>query len=259
MKINKFVAIGDSFTEGVGDFVPGFPNGVRGWADMVAAALAKHNPNFQYANLAVRGYLLEQIIAQQVPQVLEMQPDLVSFCAGGNNLIRPKVEVDKLVSKIETVLDKFLANQIKVLVWTAADAPKQPIFRHLRGRFALFNELLREMLATKKSGIILIDYWRMREYSNPNLWDEDRLHLSTLGHEVMAKAVLTALGQPPDENINIPPAPVLSSTAVRKENLRWYKEFLFPWVKRRIEGTSSGDDIKPKYPVLAPVTFLNQG
>src|SRR5918993_3108352 len=85
----RFVAIGDSFTEGVGDPEPASPNGVRGWADRVAEVLSQQVDDFAYANLAVRGKLIAQIAAGQVEAALELKPDLISFAAGGNDVIRP--------------------------------------------------------------------------------------------------------------------------------------------------------------------------
>ncbi len=41
MKFERYVALGDSFTEGVGDPDPARPNGLRGWADLVAEELAR--------------------------------------------------------------------------------------------------------------------------------------------------------------------------------------------------------------------------
>ena len=61
--IDAFVAIGDSFTEGLNDPAPG--GGFRGWADLVAGALAAQRPGFRYANLAIRGKLLGQVVAEQ--------------------------------------------------------------------------------------------------------------------------------------------------------------------------------------------------
>ncbi|GAA2905465.1 hypothetical protein GCM10020220_113400 [Nonomuraea rubra] len=77
----SFVALGDSFTEGLND--PGPDGHYRGWADRVAERLAADDPSFRYANLAVRGKLLDQIVAEQVPLAVDMAPDLISFCAGG--------------------------------------------------------------------------------------------------------------------------------------------------------------------------------
>src|SRR5262249_12816783 len=60
MAWQSFVAVGDSFTEGIDDPHP--ETGVfRGWADLVAERLAVGEPTFRYANLAVRGRLFDRI------------------------------------------------------------------------------------------------------------------------------------------------------------------------------------------------------
>src|SRR5688572_9822112 len=90
----SFVAVGDSFTEGMDDpYEDG--RGYRGWADLVAGRLAQErkaaageDAGFRYANLAVRGRLFPQVVGDQVPTALEMEPDLVSFAAGGNDALR---------------------------------------------------------------------------------------------------------------------------------------------------------------------------
>src|SRR5258705_540313 len=84
--IDTFVAIGDSFTEGLNDPAPG--GGFRGWADLVAGALSAQRPGtltFRYANLAIRGKLLGQVVTEQVPRAVELAPDLVSLAAGGEH------------------------------------------------------------------------------------------------------------------------------------------------------------------------------
>ena len=60
----------------------------RGWADLVAIRLAEDTPDFRYANLAIRGRLFDNIVEEQVPPTLRMQPDLISFAAGGNDALR---------------------------------------------------------------------------------------------------------------------------------------------------------------------------
>src|SRR5690554_5488949 len=85
----RYVALGDSFTEGIGDPEPGSPGGHRGWADRVAEVLSAKTDDFAYANLAVRGRLLQQILDEQVEPALALRPDLVSISAGGNDIIRP--------------------------------------------------------------------------------------------------------------------------------------------------------------------------
>src|ERR1035438_6794190 len=71
--ISSYVAIGDSFTEGLHD--PGPDGQYLGWADRVAAALARRQPGFRYANLAIRGKLLGQVIDEQLPRAIEMRSE----------------------------------------------------------------------------------------------------------------------------------------------------------------------------------------
>ena len=87
MRWRSYVAVGDSFTEGLDD---PYPDGsFRGWADLVAARLAAEAPDgLGYANLAVRGRLFPEVIVEQVPVALAMKPDLISFAAGGNDVLR---------------------------------------------------------------------------------------------------------------------------------------------------------------------------
>ena len=96
--IGSFVALGDSFTEGLNDPYPS--GGYRGWADRVAAVLAAQAPGFGYANLAISGKVLGQVIAEQVPRAAELAPDLVSLAAGGNDILRG-ADVDALASRFE--------------------------------------------------------------------------------------------------------------------------------------------------------------
>ena len=93
---HRYVALGDSFTEGVGDPDPARPNGVRGWADRVAEVLATRTDDFGYANLAIRGRTLRPILAEQIEPALALRPDLVTIYAGGNDLIRPRIDIDAL-------------------------------------------------------------------------------------------------------------------------------------------------------------------
>jgi lysophospholipase L1-like esterase len=85
MSYASMVALGDSFTEGLEDEGP--DGRYRGWADLVAGELATRNPEFRYANLAVRGRRLARIRDEQVPRALAMQPDLVTLSGGGNDII----------------------------------------------------------------------------------------------------------------------------------------------------------------------------
>src|SRR5699024_255934 len=189
----RYVALGDSFTEGVGDPDPARANGLRGWADRMAEELARlAGGDFAYANLAVRGRLLDQVLDEQLEAALALGPDLVTIYAGGNDLMRPSADIDGLIDRYEAALARLTGSGARVLVFTAYDAGWAPVFRRLRGRTAIYNELLRA--AVDRTGATLVDYWRMPGFDDVRMWDTDRLHMSDLGHARMAAEVLDVLG-----------------------------------------------------------------
>lgn len=252
---HRYVALGDSFTEGVGDPDPTRPNGVRGWADRVAEVLASRSADFGYANLAIRGRKLPQILAEQVERAFALRPDLVTIYAGGNDILRPKVDIDALVVDYATAIGRLRNAGAHLVLFTGFDLGFAPVFRHLRGRVAVYNELVREV--ADDHGATVVDFWRMREFRDPRLWDVDRMHLSAAGHERMAHAVLGALGIEPDRHVaDLAHTPRLSRKEQRAEDLAWARTHLAPWVKRRLQGTSSGDGVSPKHPELTRVRGL---
>lgn len=98
---HRLVALGDSFTEGIGDPEPLSEGGLRGWADRVAEELSANQQDFAYANLAVRGLMLQQILDQQLAPALALKPDLVTLSAGGNDIVFRRSDPDRLAEKID--------------------------------------------------------------------------------------------------------------------------------------------------------------
>lgn len=252
MRFTTYVALGDSFTEGVGDPDPTRPNGVRGWADRVAEVLAAHDPRFRYANLAIRGRKMHAVLAEQVEPALALQPDLVSIYAGGNDILRPVVDIDGIVDSYRAALTRLHEAGSHVVLFTGFDLGWAPMFGRLRGRVAIYNELVRELADDLDA--TLVDFWRMREYRDPRYWDVDRMHMSTLGHRRMAIAVLDALDLAHELVHETLPEPEPMPRAERREaDLAWAKAHMAPWVHRRLTGRSSGDGLAPRYPELTRV------
>jgi lysophospholipase L1-like esterase len=171
--IDTFVAIGDSFTEGLND--PDPAGGFRGWADRVAAALSAQRPGFRYANLAIRGKLLGQVVAEQVSRAVELAPDLVSLAAGGNDILRGS-DVDALAGQFESAVAKLQAAGCRVLIFTGFDPRMFPVIRLLRGRIAAYDMHLRGI--ADSYGCDLVDLWSMRALKDTRSWSPDRLHLT---------------------------------------------------------------------------------
>jgi lysophospholipase L1-like esterase len=252
VSFHRYVAIGDSFTEGVGDPDADRPNGLRGWADRVAEVLGRGRTDFGYANLAIRGRKLTAILDEQLDPALALDPDLVTVYAGANDILRPKVDIDGLLDRYDTALGRLAATGARLVVFTAFDPGGSAIYRPLRGRFALYNELLRA--SAHGHGATIVDFWAMREYRDWGYWDADRMHLGPAGHQRMAIEVLDTLGVPHDlQPVPRADRPALSRAEQRREHLAWFRGAALPWVHRRLTGRSSGDGLDPKRPTLAPI------
>jgi lysophospholipase L1-like esterase len=248
--IGSFVALGDSFTEGLNDARP--DGGFLGWADRTAAALAAQVPGFRYANLAVRGKLVHDVLDQQIGPAIAMSPDLVSVAAGGNDILR-RADVDKLAAMFDSGVAELRAAGCRVMIFTGFDPRAFPVIRMLRGQIAAYNMHLRAI--ADERGCDLVDLWSMRVLCDPRAWSEDRLHLTPDSHRRVAMRVCEVLGVRMQGDWRAPfPAAIRQPwLAARRADARWAREYMLPWVNRRLRHTSSGDDVLPKRPELLPV------
>jgi lysophospholipase L1-like esterase len=284
----SFVALGDSFTEGIGDMagapgdlaegigdvgwapgsfagpaegVPADGIGPGGWADRFADRLAEVRPGLCYANLAVRGKLLREVGAEQVPRAIAMRPDLVSLAAGGNDLLRWRADPDLLGQIIDDQVRKLTEAGCGVLLFAGFDPGTFPLIRLIRRRAAIFNAHIR--VAARRHGCSLVDLWSMRILRDPREWCADRLHLSPDGHRRVALRACEVMGVTVDEDWRDPlPAEPVPAAALaragqlltaRRQDGRWAREHGAPWVSRRLRGVSSGDGALAKRPELLPL------
>ncbi len=251
----RYVAIGDSFTEGLSDLDPSSPGGYVGWADRLAHHLdaiaeAEHLP-FGYANLAVRGRKLDDVVGPQLDEALRLTPDLVSMVGGGNDLLRPTVDLDGLATRIEQAAVRVRQTGADVLLATPTDTRDAGLFKALRGRHAVHTANL--FTIAQRHGCHVLNLWGMESLRDWRMWAEDRIHLTGEGHRRVALAALAALGHTTDLadwSAPLPPA----DRAARREELRahaeWARVHAAPWVQRRMRGESSGDDVVAKRPRL---------
>ncbi len=245
----RFVALGDSFTEGVGDASGSRPHGVRGWADRVAEQLILADPAAGYANLAIRGRKLRQILDEQVDAALALEPTLVTIYGGGNDILRPRVDIDALLATYDDGVARLRQAGVKVVMFTGFDASASAVFGKTRGRTAIYNELVREI--ADKHGADIVDYWRMREFRDWRYWDTDRLHMSTAGHTLMARRVLDVMRA--SHRIDVPgleTRPALNRLQQLRADAQWAREYVGPWIGRRLRGVSSGDSLSPRFPEI---------
>jgi lysophospholipase L1-like esterase len=256
----RYVALGDSFTEGLWDPDPADPTTLRGWADRMAYRLsadrqARGEAPLEYANLAVRGLTLPTITEEQVPRALELGPDLVSLVGGGNDMMRPAVDVDGLAARLEENVAQLRAAGIDVLLATGMDTADSPLLRALRGRIAVFNAHVWSI--ARRHGAFVLDVWGMRSLRDWRMWDADRIHLTPRGHARVAQAALVALGQRPDDpawDEPLPPLPEPPRAVRVRSDLEWLRVHVYPWAARGLLGRPAWTDPRAKLPDLVPLT-----
>ncbi|RLK52977.1 GDSL-type esterase/lipase family protein [Microbacterium telephonicum] len=243
----RYVALGDSISEGLCD-TSRMPAGTfRGWADRLAQLLAPAavSPRgFRYANLAVRSRRVRHVLHEQLPHCLALRPDLVSVLIGANDLVGGRVAIDALTADVEQIVRRLRDAGCDVLLATTF-LPERRLARVLARRFARFNARLRAVAA--QTGAIVLDLEAEPELRRPELWAADKVHLRSAGHRFVAYRAAAALGVPDagalaglDEAFHLDEDPPETGT--------WLRVHALPWMWRRLRGRTAGDGVTAKYP-----------
>lgn len=247
---SSLVALGDSFTEGMSDRLP--DGTYRGWADLLAGRMAATAPGFRYANLAVRGKLIRQIVDEQVGVAAAMGADVITLVGGLNDTLRPKCDMVQVRDLLTEAVER-LAPHCKQLVLMRSPGRQGPVLERFRPRmealFACVDDL------AERHGALVVDLYGAPSLADPRMWDVDRLHLTADGHRRVAEAVWQTLGYAPqDPAWHLPPEATLPPrwAARRVADARFARQHLLPWIGRRLTGRSSGDGLPPKRPDLLP-------
>lgn len=247
-----FVAIGDSFTEGVGDWDPRLPNGVRGWADRVAKQLSKADPSWRYANLAIRSRRLGHIVEEQIEPALAMKPDIISFYAGGNDILELRKDMNRLLDDYTRAVERLAESGARVLLFTGFDVPLHPVLEPFKRRNWTFNEHVRRLARENPETIELVDYWTWEVYYDRRMWDTDKLHMNRAGHRYMAIQILNQLGVRHQLEFEpFGPRERLGPVQLASREVEWLRQWVLPMFGRRLRGITLGDALEPRWP--API------
>lgn len=262
----RYVALGDSITEGLCDAPPARgaqhpePAGAWiGWADRLAAILdgdarlAGHP--FEFANLAVRGRRIADVVDGQVPHALRLSPDLVSVMVGGNDLMSPAADPDALASRLDSGIRSLREAGATVLLANLFDPQFAFFLKPFRGRAAVFNANIWSIARDHRA--IVLDVWGVREFRESSMWASDRVHLSARGHRLLAAHAAHTLGVPyaeiaattAGEAAADQPVPPPEEIPLRT----WLRVYAIPWAARRMRRISAGDGMDAKQPVPLPV------
>jgi lysophospholipase L1-like esterase len=249
--VERFVAVGDSTTEGVGDELPtGEP---QGWADRFATALALRQGGLRYANLAIRGRRTAEIRAEQAAAAVALQPDLITAVVGVNDLVAAQFDSASFEHEVDQLFATLCSGGARVLSATLPDlAGLVPLPRRmldqLRRRHGQVNGVLRARAGER--GVLLLELDSIVDAVDRRVWRPDRLHPNPVGHALLAQGMLQLLdGQPVavsarsyDGYGSLPYA-----RAGMVWSAAWAGRYLVPRTVRRLRGRSSGDGRTPKF------------
>ena len=262
MVFERFIALGDSYTEGMSDEKK-YGN-YRGWADRTADVMAVSYADFTYANLAVRGKLVRQVVDEQIEAAIAQvtgPKTLLSFHAGANDVIRPNYQADLVLPLYADAVRRLAASGATILLFTVLERTGNTgkAAKMWETRFREFNRNVRAV--AEEVGAIIADANEEPAFSDRRFLAFDRLHLNSMGHDRVAQAVLELLDLPFDKNWREPLPPAKDQPVVFRAWITsmWFITFALPWMWRRARGKSSGDGRSCKYPIAIhwPLSHLD--
>lgn len=250
---SRYVALGDSQTEGLWDGDD--EAGLFGFADRLAVMLSADNPDLRYANLAIRGNQIRDVLVDQLPRALSMSPDLLTVCIGMNDVTRPGPGFDGALGRLDELHRRLARSGATVVTTTFPDVARiLPIGRVLSARVQRINAEIRA--AADRHGFALVDLYHAPSMSQPDTWSSDRVHGSVQGHILFAAAAAEALGLSGSSHDWAGADPAAAPPSMRaqlRSQLLWTQNMLMPWLWRHVRGRSSGGGRCPRRPELVPV------
>jgi len=258
----RYVALGDSLTEGLCDDSRQAPGELRGWADRLSMLLVgSGSPEFgatpkrlRYANLAVRSRTVADLLERQIPHALALRADLVTVLIGANDLALSGRHPDRIADRIREGIVRLRAAGADVLIVTPFVAP-WPLLRILSRRTVRLAAELRRVAT--ETDAMLLDFTRDPDRIDERMWAADRVHLSSYGHRVLSYRAAAALGVPAAGELGALDAlmhdDAPEARISRISTPAWLWTHVRPWAGRRVRGRTAGDGRAPKHSVLVEV------
>lgn len=243
-----YVALGDSLTEGLGDFDFEISRFGCGWADrlgeLMARAAHEAGEGFKFANLALRGSSMMQILTAQLEDALKLNPDVVTIMAGANDFMRSKKTHPELRALLRGAIERLHQQGTHVVVANTVNPVHLNIFRPLAHKARAMSDLIESVAAEYQ--VPVLNIFEIQEFKHLELWCQDLVHFSGYGHIKIANkaAALLGLEHGFDElEISQMQGPERGFGAT----CRWLVRDVLPFMIRRIKRTSSGDGLEPKH------------
>ncbi|MFE2108526.1 SGNH/GDSL hydrolase family protein [Kitasatospora sp. NPDC059463] len=183
----RFVALGDSLTEGIGDPIA---DGWRGWAALLARSLAPPQAGVEFTNLARSGALTTDLTTEQLPAAIALRPQFAAVVAGGNDTLRSGFDVGRTTTALDTVLGRLIGSGAVVLTACLPDPGAllrlpRPLARPLARRMRAVNTVVHALSARHRA--VHLHIAELPWTAQRRLLSVDRLHPSAEGHHLIAR------------------------------------------------------------------------
>ena len=192
----RFVVLGDSIAEGVGDPVEGYSN--QGFADRVAAELSRQRPGLVYLNLGARSLRAAQVRAAQVGPALAFEADLALVACGGNDALRPGFDPDAVDREIAAIISALRAGGSDVMTIGLVVMADYPAFPQWYRRVAVQRMRLLARHTNALAAALATIHADLSEHPLGELPQEllsrDGLHANARSHAICAAEAIRRLG-----------------------------------------------------------------
>lgn len=260
----RYVALGDSLTEGLCDDSRQEHGQVRGWADRLSMLLIRNDARagtdgdgtrrLRYANLAVRSRTVADVIERQIPHAIALRADLVTVLIGANDLAKSGRHPERIADRLRAGILRLKQSGADVLIVTPFVAP-WPLLRLLNRRTIRLAEELRRV--SRETDSLLLDFTQDPDRIDERMWAADRVHLSSYGHRVLSYRAAAMLGVPGAGELGALDALVHEDAPEarisRISTPAWIWTHVRPWAGRRLRGRTAGDGLAPKHTTLVEV------
>ncbi|MFI0822382.1 SGNH/GDSL hydrolase family protein [Streptomyces sp. NPDC021098] len=191
MRTVRFVALGDSLTEGLGDPVVG--GGWRGWAALLAGTAGEPGG---FVNVSRSGALAADVAGEQLAAARRARPQLASVVVGMNDTLRDTFDIRRVAEALDATIGALRADGTVVLTACLPDPGRMlglpdALARPLGRRMRAVNTVVHAL--SGRYGAVHVELTEQGWVMDRAAWSVDRLHPSELGHRLLAREFHTAL------------------------------------------------------------------
>jgi lysophospholipase L1-like esterase len=191
----QVVALGDSISFGVGD-TGGHENAIGpGWVGRIAHDLGA----VRFLNFSRNGARVRDLTGSRLSAALEVRPDLVLICIGGNDVLRGNFDPTEIKSGLLKLISQFASiNAAVVLVnlpHLAGPLRIPALIRNVfEARATILNDILEEVCSDGSAEYVCLS--GISAIKEHHFWHVDKMHPSPVGHQLIADKVRRSLSLP---------------------------------------------------------------